>query len=74
MCILWVLINYQDLNREIPQLQNCKEVKIIPVVTGALLEWLIKATDTPDLSSCLDLLQKVYLLGTARILRKVLET
>jgi hypothetical protein len=66
---------YQDLGREISKLWNTK-VKVIPIVVGALgaiphdLERSLKELENPI---GLNLLQKVTLLGTARILRKVLE-
>ena len=52
-------------------------MKIIPVVIGALgtaLKELIKGLEALDLASALNLLQKACLFGSARILRKVLDT
>ena len=66
---------YQDLRREVPRLWNVK-AKVVPIVVGAL------GTVAPNLSKHLDaigvttrmkLLQKSALLGTARLLRRVLE-
>ena len=68
---------YQDLKREMARLWKLKSVVIVPVVIGALgtishrcRGFLGKGTIT----SPIELLQKVCLLGTARILRKVMDT
>ena len=68
---------YQDLKREVQRLWKCREVKIVPVVIGALgtlpndmWKWLTEL----DMASDIVLLQKACLLGSARILRKVLDT
>ena len=69
--------NYAELRREIKKLWNCKEVKVVPVVIGALgvisknLKNYLKVL---EVKCNVELLQKATLLGTARILRKVLET
>ena len=67
---------YQDLRREVARLWNVK-AKVVPIVVSAL------GAVTPNLSKHLDaigvttriteLLQKAALLGTARLLRRVLE-
>ena len=66
---------YQDLRREVARLWNVK-AKVVPIVVGAL------GAVTPNLSKHLDaigvttrfeLLQKAALLGTARLLTRVLE-
>ena len=68
---------YQDLRREVARLWNV-EAKVVPIVVGAL------GAVTPNLSKHLDTiiigvttwiepLQKAALLGTARLLRRVLE-
>ena len=66
---------YQDLRREVARLWNIK-AKVVPIVIGAL------GAVTPNLSKHLvaigvttriELLQKAALLGTARLLRGVLE-
>ena len=66
---------YQDLRREVARLWNVK-ANVVPIVVGAL------GAVTPNLSKNLgaigvntriDLLQKAALLGTARLLRRVLE-
>ena len=67
---------YQDLKREIQRMWKCKTVKIIPIVIGALgtmskqfSRWL----QLIGMTNYLAVLQKACLLGTARILRKVLD-
>ena len=67
---------YQDLKREIKRLWELRCAKVVPVVIGALgsvtkdLEcWIEKMDLVPEVG----VLQKTALLGTARILRKVLE-
>ena len=68
---------YQDLKREIGRLWGIKHLEVVPVVVGALgvvskrLDaWLEKLGVTIRTG----LLQKTALLGTARILRKVLDS
>ena len=68
---------YQDLKREIKRLWNVREVKIVPIIIGALgtsgknfENWLKKI----EIECNTELLQKACLLGTAKILRKVLDT
>ena len=67
---------YQDLKREIARIWKCECVNIVPVVVGALgtlpknyKRWLEKI----EPANSVDLLQKACLLGSARILRKVLD-
>ena len=67
---------YQDLKREISKLWDLNKVEVIPVIVGALGcvskhidTWLEKI----GVNVKINLLQKTALLGTARILRKVLE-
>ncbi len=67
---------YQDLKREIKRIWNMRSVIVVPVIVGALGsvtkkldEWLEKL----DITINTAILQKTTLLGTARILRKVLE-
>ena len=68
----------QDLNkREIGRVWKCHEVKIIPIVIGALgtvPKGLLKSLEGLEMTSTFDLLQKACLLGSARILRKFLDT
>ena len=68
---------YQDLKREIKRLWNVREVKIVPIIIGALgtigknfENWLKKI----EIECNMELLQKACLLGTAKMLRKVLDT
>ena len=68
---------YQDLKREIGRLWGIRHLEVVPVVVGALgvvskrLDaWLEKLGVTIRMG----LLQKTSLLGTARILRKVLDS
>ena len=68
---------YQDLKREIKRIWQCKEVTIIPIIIGTLGTvntnfklWLKKL----ELKLSFRTMQKVCLLGSARIVRKVLDT
>ncbi|XP_063599498.1 uncharacterized protein LOC134775819 [Penaeus indicus] len=68
---------YQDLKGEIKRIWKCKQVDIIPVVIGALgtihrdmPEWLKKL----EMHELIVKFQQACILGTARILRKVLNT
>ena len=70
------ILKYQDLKREIKSLWNLRSVKIVPIIVGAL------GAVTPDLRNHLDEvdcnlsisnIQKTALLGSARILRKVMD-
>ena len=67
----------QDLKREIGKLWDIRQQEVVPVVVGALgavgkrLDtWL----DKLGITIRTGLLQKTALLGTTRILRKVLES
>ena len=67
---------YQDLKREIGRLWKPKMVEVVPVVIGALGSvtkgfdgWIGKL----GIPFNVGVMQKTALLGTARILRKVLE-
>ena len=67
---------YQELKRDIERLQILKMVEVVPVVIGALGSvtkefdrWIEKVGITDNVG----VMQKIALLGTARILRKVLE-
>ena len=66
----------QELKREIKTMWNISSIEVIPVVVGAL------GSTSKKLKKCIEelgvvistaLLQKTALLGTARILRKVLD-
>lgn len=68
--------NYCDLKYEIARMWRMKDVEVIPVVIGALgtvtkqfEKWIQKL----DLEITVEMLQKPCLLGTARIIRKVLD-
>ena len=56
---------YQHLERELQKIWNVK-VKIIPLVTGNKLKQIGITAEKAQV-------QKIVLIGTARILRKVLE-
>ena len=67
---------YQNLKREITRMWNMRTVQVVPIVVGSLGsvtknldKWLAKL----NVKISIPLLQKTTLLGTARILRKVLE-
>lgn len=71
------LNKYQDLEYEIKKLCEQKHVTIIPTTIGALgtvnkklTEWIKKI----DVECPIELLQKAGLLGTARIVRMLLDT
>ena len=68
--------NYCDLKYEIARMWRMKDVEVIPVVIGTLgtvtkqfEKWIQKL----DLEITVEMLQKPCLLGTARIIRKVLD-
>ena len=66
---------YQDLGRELKKLWNLR-VKIIPLVVGslgAIPKQFDKRLEDIGVSVGIGQVQKTVLLGTARILRKVLE-
>ena len=69
--------NYQDLiKQEIGRVWNFHEVKIIPIIIGALgtvPKGLFKGLQALEMTSAFNLLQIVCLQGSARILRKVLD-
>ena len=68
---------YQDLKIEIGRLWECKKVLVTPVVIGALgtIGKNFKAWMKPiGMEEYLELMQKACLLGTAKIIRKVLGT
>ena len=61
---------YQDLCREVARLWNVK-AKVVPIVVGA--PNLSKHLDAIGVTTRIELLQKTALLGTARLLRRILE-
>ena len=69
--------HYQDLKIEVQKIWNCRRVSIIPIITGALgtdgknfKTWYGKI----GLHGNTALLQRACLLGTAKILRRILDT
>ena len=67
---------YQNLKRELKRLWSRKKFEVVPVVVGDLgciskgfSGWM----DTLDIKLNVGMVQKLVLLGTARILRKVLD-
>ena len=68
---------YQDIKREMARLWKLKSVVIVPVVIGALGTISHRCRGflgKGNITSPIEFLQKVCLLGTARILRKVMDT
>ena len=67
---------YLDLARELKKLWNMK-VKVVPIVIGAL-ETIPKALEKNlgelEIRGRIETIQTTALLGSARILRRVLET
>ena len=67
---------YQDLKREIIRIWKLKKAQVVPVVIGALgsvSKKLDKWMEEIGIHIGIGTLQKTALLGTARILRKVME-
>ena len=67
---------YRDLRREVARLWNVK-AKVAPFVVGmlgAVTPNLSKHLDAIGVTTRIKLLQKAALLGTARLLRRVLES
>ena len=69
--------NYQDLKRELKRIWKLSRVSVVPIIIGALgtisndiEKWLAEIGVTYRLES----LRRACLLGTATILRKVLDT
>ena len=69
-------VNYNELKYEIARIWKMKKVEVIPVVVGAL-ETVTKGfkgwIEKMGLQLTAEELQKPCLLGTARIIRKVLD-
>ena len=68
---------YQDLKRELKRIWQLQEIIIIPVIIGTLgtvsknfEKWLRKL----DIMVNFSILEKAGLLGSARVIRKVLDT
>ena len=67
---------YQDLKREIGRLWRMRKVQVVPVVIGALgsvTQGFDKWIEKLGIPCNVAVIQKTALLGTARILRKVLK-
>ena len=67
---------YNDLKREIGRMWGIRKVQVVPVVIGALgsvTKRFDKGIEKLDIQCNSFDMQKTALLGTARILRKVLE-
>ena len=67
---------YHNLKRELKRVLSLKKIEVVPVVVGALgcisksfIGWM----DTLGIKLNVGMVQKPALLGTARILRKVLD-
>ena len=70
------MYKYLDLARELKKLWN-KKVTIVPIVIGALgtiTKGLLKGLEDLEVGGRVKTIQMTALLGTARILRRVLET
>ena len=70
------ILKYQDLKREIKTLWNLRSVKVVPIVVGALgavTPNLRQHLDEVDCNLSISNIQKAALLGSARILRMVLD-
>ena len=70
------ILAYQDLKREIKRIWQLRKVNVIPIVVGALGTVTPKFQGYLDTVSCklkVSNIQKTALLGSAHILRKVLE-
>ena len=68
--------NNQDLKREIGRLWGMRKVQVVPVVIGALgsvTQGFDKWIEKLGIPCNIAVMQKTALLGTARILTKVLE-
>lgn len=70
------LDNYSELDRKSKKIWNFSQVLVVPVVIGAqgvtskrLRNWLKKFS----VKSSIDLLQKIALLGTGKVVRQFLE-
>ena len=67
---------YQDLKREIGRIWECRNVCVVPIVIGALgtlsknfSSWAAKI----EVEEKIDMMQKACVLGTAKIIRNVLD-
>ena len=70
------ILKYQDLKREIKKVWQLRKVQVVPIVVGALGAVTSNFQKHLDSVSCklkVSNIQKTTLLGSAHILRKVLE-
>ena len=65
---------YQDLKREIEKIWNCKSVTVIPVIIGTISRNVKASVKKFGLDDSTSFLQNAFLLRSARILRKTLDT
>ena len=69
--------NYSELRWEVKKIWNLSQVVVAPIGTGALgvtLKKLKHSLKKLDVKSSIKLFQKAALLGTAKIVRQVLDT
>ena len=67
---------YQNLKIELKRIWSLKKAEIVPVIVGALgciSKGFNRWIDMLGMQLCVGMVQKSVLLGTARILRKVLD-
>ena len=70
------ILKYQDLKMELSRMWTLNQVEVIPIVVGALgmvskrLEGFLEKIGTVI---PIEMLQKIVLLGTARIIRRVVD-
>ena len=67
---------YQKLKKKLKRLWSLKKFEVVPVVVGALgciSKGFSRWVDTLGIKLIVGMVQKSVLLGTARILRKVLD-
>ena len=72
-----IIEKYQELRWEVARLWKMKKVKVIPVVVGELGTITSKTQlwqKKIGIEVRVELIQKTALLGTARILRELLDT
>ena len=68
---------YQELKREIERLWQCEKVAIIPIIIGdfgAVGSGFRTLTGKLQTENYCDLIERACFLGTAKIIRKVLDT
>ena len=68
---------YDDLRREVKRIWSCKSVAVVPIIIGALGTIHVNLSSRLkmlDLGVGFEMLQKACILGSAKIIRKVLDT